>query len=248
MSERGGKPDVPPVHFPRESTQRAGNAGAGLAAAAEPPQPAGADVSAAGDVSMADDVSDVAKGAGPPGAAHDILPAVYLQSVLDSWQAEGPPPVAPSAAELLAASGGDAGDFEIYEGSDGEGEEADAADVDAGLTEEAQTNGAHVALLSSFYQLKPNFPAPCHSMDCLTYEVSGVAVRNILIVADEAEDSDESADDQGQAAAGGDEAEGAFGKGETEGEEEESEESEEEESEMEDEDMEEAYNEDADVG
>ncbi|EIE20604.1 hypothetical protein COCSUDRAFT_57748 [Coccomyxa subellipsoidea C-169] len=205
MSERGGKPDVPPVHFPRESTQRAGNAGAGLAAAAEPPQPAGADVSAAGDFSMADDVSGVAEGAGPPGAAHDILPAVYLQSVLDSWQAEGPPPVAPSAAELLAASGGDAGDFEIYEGSDEEGEEADAADDDAGLTEEAQTN-------------------------------------------DEAEDSDESADDRGQAAAGGDDAEGALGKGETEGEEEESEESEEEESEMEDEDMEEAYNEDDDVG
>ncbi|KAK9917158.1 hypothetical protein WJX75_001425 [Coccomyxa subellipsoidea] len=62
-------------------------------------------------------------------------------SVLDSWLADGPPPIAPSAAQLLAASGVDQGDFEIYEGSDMEEQDAAGiADDKIGLGEDAQTN------------------------------------------------------------------------------------------------------------
>lgn len=103
-------------------------------------QPGGADVSTAGDVS---------EGAMQGTGGHEILPAVYLQSVLDSWQAEPQVPAAPRPEQLLVALGEDQGDFEIYEASEAEHdvERAGPPDDDLGSGEGGQTNGDTLATL-----------------------------------------------------------------------------------------------------
>ena len=118
---------------------------AGASAEQLPPaQPGGADVSMADDVSAAGDVGEgVMQRSG-----HEILPAVYLQSVLDSWQAEPQVPAAPRAEPLLGvALGEDQGDFEIYEASEAEPDvdRAGPAAGDSGSDEGGQTNGEILA-------------------------------------------------------------------------------------------------------
>ncbi|CAL8464879.1 g4414 [Coccomyxa elongata] len=108
-------------------------------------QPGGADVSMADGVSAAHDVStagDVSDGAMQRTGGHEILPAVYLQSVLDSWQAEPQVPAVPRPEQLLVALGEDQGDFEIYEASEAEHDvERDGPpDDDLGSGEGGQTN------------------------------------------------------------------------------------------------------------
>lgn len=111
---------------------------------------------AADDVSMAD---------GEPRQSElNILPAVYLQSVLDSWQAERPiAQVAPRAAELLGAAGEDPGDFEIFEGSE-DGDDADAGDLNAEAVdtdERAETNGEIIVPIIWVY--------PCNFYDVANF-------------------------------------------------------------------------------
>jgi hypothetical protein len=147
-----------PSEPPAKSVDDAGAAqGAAVVngVAEQPPEPACADVRMEADVSGAE--HNIAQH-----AVHEILPAVYLQSVLDSWQADGPPPIAPRAAQLLAASGVDQGDFEIYEGSDMEEQDAAGiADDKIGLGEDAQTNGEHFTDIT-FLSLYSHWPQrPC---------------------------------------------------------------------------------------
>ncbi|BDA50476.1 General transcription factor 3C polypeptide 5 at N-terminal half [Coccomyxa sp. Obi] len=131
-------------HVEMTNSATAAQSAQGAGASAEQLPPGDTVVSMADDVSAAHDVSaagDVGEGA-IQRTGHDILPAVYLQSVLDSWQAEAQSPAAPRTEQLLAALGEDNGDFEIYEASEAEHdvETAGPAADDLGSDEGGQTH------------------------------------------------------------------------------------------------------------